>query len=817
MAYFGLNVNRNLTEVPDGRSALLSLGLDTRDLDVIKGLTDPYNVVRSDFRALSGLDFDLEKVANSLRYETSQYDELTSFFYDENAYVDTNLNINGQLAAAAIKYIYVDFTTAVPTIKTADISTSRVSSWSSFANPPQISSPIFYGGQVKVTNGILEFSKLNIRTTPIVKRFDSEIPTHKIKLKLGIDSGSGYVYETVYVFAMKGIPLTYVGYFRNASLSFTKNNNYPVPPTANGFKPSWVIKNLDNNYEIEYKNVLSGSTSSISVLDTTARQREIQIYYPVDGISSITLTSISLVELPNVNLPSLTTLNISSNDLREFPNLIGYTSLLALYINYNNLTRSPTPELRSFGPEVVARIPTSIQHLFIGNCFDGSHTADLSSLNKLVTFNASTGTNNRRLTGTAPEIYSGTVQTYDIRGNLFTALPDSVKNSTVLRFLYIDENRVYDTNFTIASQELEAYTSYYGNRHNLLNVAGRTKLKVYAHYSINYSGGVPITNIFTGCAALTSIVVMYSPVSGAMPQFSGCTSLQSVDFYSTNIQDAAAGYVLTSSTFDSCRGTLRSFRIYSAAIGFYDDNGTIRRSEIEYTTFNNMKSLSSIYISSLKQGIAGVLPNFSTALNLTSITLFRTYITGSVPNFASNLKLNYLYLNDNEFTGAVPSISSPVNFQYLYLSNNKITTFDKIESPKLTVLHLAYNKINNIPDMSNLTRLQEFKMNNQQLSGTGYTRVSYSYDLAAGIRPFAGMIALRSLDISSNNISQGHINQIIKDLNTNYDTVPRTGVYINLRGNAAPSTATAPAVQPADDIPSILAKLRGAGWTILTN
>lgn len=812
MAFFGLNVNRNLTEVPDGRAALLSLGLDTRDLDVIKGLTDPYNVTRSDFRTLSGLNFDLEKVANSLRYETDQYSYVTTNFYDESSYIDTNLNINGQLAASAIKYLYVDFTTAIPTVKAADISTSRVSSWSTFAVPPAIESPIFYGGQVKVTNGVIEFSRLNIRTTPIAKRFDSEVPTHRIKLKLGVNSGSGYVYETVYVYAMKGIPLTYTGYFRNASLSLVKNSVYATTGTT-GFRPSWVIKNLDNGFEQEYKNVLSGSTSAISVLDTTARAREIQIYYPVNGITALTLTAISLVELPKVALTALTTFNISNNDFREFPDLSGYTSLTSLTISNNDLTRASQTALRSFGPEVVARIPVSIRTLAMGNCYDGSHTADLSGLVNLTTFNINSGSTYRRVTGASPEVYGPSIQTYDIRNNLFTSLAASVKTSPTLRFLYIDDNRIVDSNLTIDSPELEAFTSYYGNTHNLVNVAGKTKLKTYAYYAIISNGNMSVTNIFTGCAALTSIVVMYCAATGAMPSFAGCTSLQSIDFYSTDIQDAAPGFVLTASTFESCRSVLKTFRIYSAKIGFYNNNGTTVRSEIEYTTFNNMKSLTSIYISSLKQGIGGELPNFSTVLNLSSLTIFRTYISGIVPNFASNLKLTYIYLNDNELTGAVPNISAPPNFQSLYLSNNKLTSFSKIDSTSLKVLHLAYNRIPSIPNMSNLTKLQEFKMNNQQ----NVSRVAYLYDLSSGVRPFAGLIALRSLDISSNNISQGHIDQIIKDLNTNYDTVPRSGVYINLRGNAAPSTATSPNVPASEDIPSILAKLRAAGWTILTN
>ena len=64
-------------------------------------------------------------------------------------------------------------------------------------------------------------------------------------------------------------------------------------------------------------------------------------------------------------------------------------------------------------------------------------------------------------------------------------------------------------------------------------------------------------------------------------------------------------------------------------------------------------------------------------------------------------------------------------------------------------------------------------------------------------------------------IRLGDINQIIKDLNKNYDANPRSGVGINLRGNDAPSTDTGDQVaSPEDDIPAIITKLRRAGWSI---
>lgn len=807
--YFGLNVTRNLTEVPDGRAALLSLGLDTRDLESIKGLSDPYGVVRSDFRTLSGLTFDLEKVAASLRAETDTYESLTTNFYDQSSVIQSNLNINGQLAASSIKYLYVDFTTN--TVKAADISTSRVSSWSSFDVNPTLASPIFYGGEVTVTTGNIELSQLNIRDTIIAKRFDSEIPTHKIKTV--IDG------EIVNLYAMKGIPLIFTGYFRTAALSITKNSIFPLPnvfpnPTNNGFRPSWVITNVSDGKEFVYANVaLSGNNSNVSFSDTTAKERTISIYYPPSGITALSLTSISLVELPNVNLPNLQTLSIQNNDIREFPDLSGYTSLITLDISNNNLTRATTSDLSSFGAAVVARIPLTIRTLNIGNCFNGAYTADLSSLTNLINLRIISSVGARRLQGTSPKV-PATIQIYDIRGNQFSTIDDSVKTSLTLTQLYIDYNLIVDSTITIASPELTAFTSYYDNRHNLVDVAGKTKLVTYAHYSVGIVGASDVTNVFTGCTALQNITVMFSAVTGSIPSFSGCIALKTVDFYSTTIGDASpgtgadVGYVLADDTFNSCRSTLTFFRIYSPNIGFHMNGATKVYSQFSNDCFKFMKALSFLYISSQKRGINGVLPSFATAVNLQTVYIFSNYLSGQIPNFSNCIKLNYLYLNDNAFTGPVPNITTSLSFQYLYASYNQLSSFNKIDSTNLKVLYLSYNRIPSIPDMSNLTRLQEFSLNNQQ----GVGRVSYTKG------SFNGLIAIRTLDISNNNISQSNINQIIKDLNINYNTLPRGNVTINLRGNAAPSTATGAAVStPEDDIPAILAKLRLAGWTVLTN
>ena len=156
--YYGLDVNKSLGQLENPRQALLNLGLNPDDLDVIRGLAAA-NVTSSDIRNISGLDFDFKDELIKIYYGTNTY---TTVMQEQKTIFDDipgNIQMNSQLGASAIKYKYIDFENS--TIKYADISTSRVSSWSSFDSPVTETSPIYYGGKVTVSpdNGS---SKLNI-------------------------------------------------------------------------------------------------------------------------------------------------------------------------------------------------------------------------------------------------------------------------------------------------------------------------------------------------------------------------------------------------------------------------------------------------------------------------------------------------------------------------------------------------------------------------------------------------------------------------------------------------------------------------------
>lgn len=130
---FGLNVNRNLADVQDPAAALSNLGIDINDLDIIRGAAGDLGITADDVKALSGLNVPVQTYLVKLYQDTLQYASIIDQTSGTSESLKGNLTVNGVLGAGAIKYQYIDDDNS--TLKFADISTSRVSSWSSTDSP----------------------------------------------------------------------------------------------------------------------------------------------------------------------------------------------------------------------------------------------------------------------------------------------------------------------------------------------------------------------------------------------------------------------------------------------------------------------------------------------------------------------------------------------------------------------------------------------------------------------------------------------------------------------------------------------------------
>ena len=83
-------------------------------------------------------------------------------------------------------------------------------------------------------------------------------------------------------------------------------------------KEKWKIKRTDNpNDYANYPN-----TYSLNYYSSRGRERNIEIYYPPDSITSLTLNSANISEMPEVKFATMHYLNLNSNNITKSCNSI---------------------------------------------------------------------------------------------------------------------------------------------------------------------------------------------------------------------------------------------------------------------------------------------------------------------------------------------------------------------------------------------------------------------------------------------------------------------------------------------------------------
>jgi hypothetical protein len=774
----GLRVSLKFADARNPNEVLRNLNLNIRDLDKIRNISDQ-GVEQNDIISLSGLTYDLEKQAIAIYHETLSYQNILSVLNNGKRRIAGNLDLSGQLTAPSFKFKTVDFANQNQ-IKTVDVSTSRSSAWSSFGDP---SESIFYGGNVTLSgaNSTVELSSIEFADQPIQKRFESQIPTHKVRINV-----DGEEYD---LYAMKSIPLQFNGFFqsvRNLRVDFLIFNN---------LRPSWIIRNK-NGQEFVYRNRISGSgsvrQSTISFFDVNPQLRDIEFYYPIDSIIRIDLDQARISNLPSAVLPNLTTLSVRGGDLIEMPDFsVLCPNLTTLDLSGNDLTRSDNTLLKRFTPEVVQRLITTnntLRTLTINGCYQNQCTADLSLLEGLVNFTATDSTSNRRMTGTSPSI-GPSVLSYNVEGNNFTTLHPSVVQSTALKNLNIRGNGLsgpIDTSGTNL-QDIEIFTTGAGNRHPIVSLSGKTKLKVYTSSGQTFQSDRIGTNIFVGCSSLEEVYLGGTNVSGNLPNFSSNGALKIFSSSDTQWLDASTEYSIDEFTFGpvtgGCRGTMTSFNLQSVNL----------RNPIHPNAFVNMTSLQTLIVRSYGRGITGEYPlSINDCFDLRTISFNQNNMTGSLPNFSGNKRLVNLNLALNKFSGIVPSLNLP-NLRTLYVQNNQLTEFQILNCPNLIEFNASFNNIKQVPNFEESVRLQSLLLNNNP-------GIAYIPDT------LTTLTSLRRLEIANGGLNRGSIDRILTDLNENYNRNPRSNVTVTLIGNSSPSVT--------EEITTIINRLRREGWTI---
>ena len=204
---FGLKVAFNFSDAESKIECLDNLGLDIRDLDVIRGINT--SVVKLDLQNVSGLDVNLTRYLDRLKSDTSLYSGIINNLGGYQYTLQGNLEAFGPLSGGAVRYQYIPSDKGSgltrSDLKYGDISTSRVSSWSgSSADETDTDQAISYGASVQV-KGIVKVGQragwsgpgtteaiINVLDTPEPIRFPTEVATDV--LEVDFNGSTRYMY-----------------------------------------------------------------------------------------------------------------------------------------------------------------------------------------------------------------------------------------------------------------------------------------------------------------------------------------------------------------------------------------------------------------------------------------------------------------------------------------------------------------------------------------------------------------------------------------------------------------------------------------------
>ena len=855
---FGLNVRTLLADVRNKNTALQNLGLNPLDLEIIKGSTNA-GMSRFDWISFSRLSTPIYRVLDRLSNESETFNGILLNRAGTDQTLFGNLDINGSLSGSAIRYRYRDFTQNItlgnfssPAYRIADISTSRVSAWSSAdsrANDSNLNiqklARISYGARVGVIqNGKLEFGnqststsdgitsypgpagkpRLQTTITPEVKEFPSEVPTSKIKCNI-----NG---KEVFLYAMKGIPLVFKGFFRNVDAEASVD--------ASITRASWkIVETANENLYTNYVNKDS-STSSISYRSPISRERFIKLYKNPSEIFSVKIRSANLRELPATKLLVCTTLDFAYNQLKTFPNFSFIApSLQTLSIMRNPFYLSDIESERTLNAAVLEKIPTTLTTLNIEGTFYRSIERNIISarLFKLQSFNCGRGggayfhQDTRNNSGTPPtevKINGGsattgsdkgsdafcpdmpnTVTSYNITGNDFRSVDNNAipaggtaKDSNGIDVTYPNGSFSYKKLPDLVSLDISSNKNLGDGAHSLASADSIS--------SINYSGtGVAIPDNLIGKTSLTSFSSTSNSGSSDIAnnrsllnssggyKFDGCSSLSSVSFYQTNL-----GLINFPSRFTNTSLQSLDLRYTSIKGGKPGVNDNSQEYVIYAETFKDAIELQNLYIDSGNLGV-----NFSTGKNrihpdafmfnpklyyiwyrshdkttgdisqlfnsnpaLQYIYMQSNKFNGTIPNFVANPNIYYVNLQYNQLTGSIPAFKNLNNLRYLYLQNNNLTGIGKPESlPNLETYQAPNNNISGqIPDFSGCNNVRSISLRNNEFT---------SYKVGA----FAKIYRVNFIDVKFNHLSQTDLDNILIDLHKNWNTIKRSGVSINIK------------------------------------
>ena len=372
---FGLKVGASLEELrQESNTVLKNLNLNPADFNRLDLIGDPDEGIPNTFQKLSNLKENLLLKADSIRSETSKYDDVLNLSYQSNANFRTNdynlkgnINVNGRLSARSITQR--TFNETSKSFVKAPITTSINSAWDSTGTT------ISLGQGLKISsdpNAKIITGKLKNVHRFVARKFAAEKATHKIEVTI-----NGVAY---YMYAIKNNPFKFDGDFKSI-------RNYTIGGTSvqitndDGSDISYVTTTIDNDgneVESEEKTV-NGDGTDANNISGLADGTSLKVYTNPDNVNALKITSGGLTELPQgvkFKLTSAESVDLSNNKFTEFPN---FKKVFPYFKQITIQNNSPDISIASFD-DLKNKIPNDITLLNIQNTIASGINVDDTSL-----------------------------------------------------------------------------------------------------------------------------------------------------------------------------------------------------------------------------------------------------------------------------------------------------------------------------------------------------------------------------------------------------------------------------------------------------
>ncbi|XP_024172541.1 receptor-like protein EIX2 isoform X2 [Rosa chinensis] len=539
------------------------------------------------------------------------------------------------------------------------------------------------------------------------------------------------------------------------------NFSGPVPPQLGNLSNLHTL-DLYRNQVVSPENLeWLSHLSSLRYLNMSSVDLSKVVNWP-PSLSKLTLLTelqLSLCNLPNVNLRSLSFINSS-------------TSLQLLDLSYNSLNSSIL--------YWIANVSSNFVHIDLSfNKLEGGIPKgfqNLCSLESLTLWHNQLSENFEDSVKTL-SCAQNTLETLFLAENLFWgSLPD-LSHFSKLRVLYLFSNQLNGSvSESVGQLSSLKWLDLSGNsltgvitESHFLNLSRLQYLSLSGNrFSINPSsdwsppfqltGWLDMSSCKVGPAFpkwiltqtnLTQLYVSNAGLSGKLPNLSS-TSLRYVN--------------LSSNLFS---GALPSFSPMLQHLYLSNNRFSGPLSSFCATQASHLS-----YLDISKNLLSGELPNcWMQFQNLISLNLGKNKLSGKIPSSLGSLQgIGILRLHDNNFSGELPSLENSTQLLMVDLGNNnlsgKIPIWIGQSLPNLVILRLRSNEFNGIIPFSlcSLAAIHVLDLSHNNISGS----LPHCFDNITALaddryhgfiveivwkgieREFPNLIGMRSIDISSN-------------------------------------------------------------------